>query len=350
MESFEKERLIARISAGFLRFNFGGRPHMLFPPTREQRYIGEEIYNDVFEEVRFAGLLTSQEAVELRIKMGEWSKQEEERLLGLQKDIEQLKVGLVEHSLRSNEQKVIRLNIERAEKEVLALYHKKHLWDDSTIEGVCNLARFHFFLLAGLTDHNRVPCWHRDDFLDQPTSILEPAISIFSSSRLSERQFRELARTEPWHGRWSLIKSAEQMFKVAGVDLTEDQKALCLWSKMYDNIYDHSECPSDEIINDDYALDGWMIIQRRKRHADKDREEVEAKVGNNPKIANAGEIFVVADTEEDAKKINAVNPLPVKIMKQQRQRVLEQKGIVKETEMPDVEQKLRLAFNQMRKG
>ena len=53
---------------------------------------------------------------------------------------------------------------------------------------------------------------------------------------------------------------------------TVPQITLVSLSRMYDNVYKSPECPPDEIIADNYAIDGWFIEQheeRKKRQKEK---------------------------------------------------------------------------------
>jgi hypothetical protein len=80
-------------------------------------------------------------------------------------------------------------------------------------------------------------------------------------------------------------------------------------------------------------LDGWMIIQRRKREAEVDKQAL----GNNTnqKIANSDEVFYMAETIEDARKIEKMNDGVGTMLKKQRMSFLKEKGEVAEIMMPD---------------
>ena len=44
---------------------------------------------------------------------------------------------------------------------------------------------------------------------------------------------------------------------------------------MYDNIQESMDCPTEDVINDDDMLDGWFIVQNRKREKDKKEKDVD---------------------------------------------------------------------------
>ena len=121
---------------------------------------------------------------------------------------------------------------------------------------------------------------------------------------------------------------------------------------MYDRIHESPDCPSEGVLDDDDMLDGWLLVQRKKREADQKKQEVEGAV--NTKIANADEIYVKVESYEDAKKIDLLNPSHVNRTKRQRLQQLKEKGVIKEQEFKDVQLKrsmeMRQAFTQQVKG
>ena len=94
-------------------------------------------------------------------------------------------------------------------------------------------------------------------------SFLDLILSKINEHRIDESEYRDLARNEPWRSYWNIAKSS--VFGIPVIDFSEEQKTLCVWSKVYDNVYESSECPPENCINDDDYLDSWFIIQRRKR-------------------------------------------------------------------------------------
>jgi len=109
---------------------------------------------------------------------------------------------------------------------------------------------------------------------------------------------------------------------------------------MYDNIYQHPKSPAEEIIADDDMLDGWVIVQRREREGDVNRAAGEA-VGNE-KIRGSEEVYVPADTADDAKKVLSMNDGFAKATIKQRFALLRKRGEVAELEMPDTAMRLRM--------
>ena len=122
-----------------------------------------------------------------------------------------------------------------------------------------------------------------------------------------------------------------------------------IWSRMYDNVYESMECPTDDVIEDDDMLDGWFILQRKKREKDKAEQEIQSQT-NNQKISQSAEIFVFADNKESAKKINETNSVHSQAVKKQRMAVIQSKGEASDLDFQDQQLKIRTQQNEMYKN
>jgi hypothetical protein len=167
---------------------------------------------------------------------------------------------------------------------------------------------------------------------------------------LSADNIRMLARTMPWSWLWGILKTNGKLF--SNDALTNEQQSLISWSVMYDRIHESPDCPSDDIINDDDMLDGWLLIQRKQREAERKKQEVESAVGG--KIVNADEIFIPVETAEDALKVDLLNSPRAVNIKKQRLRQIKAEGMVKEQSLKDMKlrqaMQMRQEFSQKIKG
>jgi cation diffusion facilitator CzcD-associated flavoprotein CzcO len=117
---------------------------------------------------------------------------------------------------------------------------------------------------------------------------------------------------------------------------------------MYDNIQESMECPNKEVIEDDDMLDGWFIIQHKKREKDRVEKEFENST-KNEKIKNAPEVFVVA-SKEKAEKINDMNDMNAKMIKHQRKLALDRYGSLDEQNLPDQRRNIQAMANNQNRG
>ena len=107
---------------------------------------------------------------------------------------------------------------------------------------------------------------------------------------------------------------------------------------MYDNIAESPDSPSEDVLEDDDMLDGWLLIQRREREKDKKEKSVESVIGNQ-KISGADEVFVAAKSQEDIDRINQLNDMQAAIVREQRlSQIKSSDGGVKHQDLDDVKQ------------
>ena len=165
---------------------------------------------------------------------------------------------------------------------------------------------------------------------------------------------RAIARKEPWRSMWKHGKESNLLGKPSS-EFTKDQLALCMYSSMYDNVYQSSESPNEKVIEDDDCLDGWFISQRRKYEKDKKKQELEGMI-TNPKIANSQEVFVVAADQEAAQEIYDLNNPVARATIQQRKEVIDSSdGEISFTKFHDIRQDIaveshKAAISKMKGG
>ena len=107
---------------------------------------------------------------------------------------------------------------------------------------------------------------------------------------------------------------------------------------MYDSIHESMESPSDDIIEDDYAIDGWFTVQRRKR--DDGRKESEA---NN--LPESAEVFVPVSNKKEVRRVHDMNTQQGKHVIKSRMKDLEEQGSLEEGQFSHVKQDLAMKAN-----
>jgi pyruvate/2-oxoglutarate dehydrogenase complex dihydrolipoamide dehydrogenase (E3) component len=135
------------------------------------------------------------------------------------------------------------------------------------------------------------------------------------------------------------------LFGKPTINWTDEQKTLVVISKMYDSAYEHPECPPESVIQDDDMFDGWMIIQRREHEKNKDKNRNE-KILKDKKLGNAKEVFLVANSKEEAQNIYSLNNANSRNTIKERQNIILHTGSeVSETDLPDVKRELVMQQN-----
>jgi hypothetical protein len=116
-----------------------------------------------------------------------------------------------------------------------------------------------------------------------------------------------------------------------------------MFTKMYDNAREHSECPTDNIFEDDDLFDGWMILQRRENEKQKNKNRA-SKLLEGKNLKNANEVFLVAGSQDEAQNIYDLNdPVSRNIIKERNNIVNNNKDAqIHEQNLPDVQRQLMM--------
>lgn len=347
MEFAYREFLISRICAGLFKFKYQEKNLFIKQPTRLQRYISNEIYHEVFIDCLEDGLYDNLSLNKFMYTKGFWDNEREDLLNKLPKEIENFKVALYESKFRSDQKETIRRCLSIAKNKHEELVSEKNKYNYLSAAGTALAAKMKYIIGISLYRSNEKPVYTDDDFWQSDDPLLDFAVSEYYSSRISEPMFREIARTEPWKSYFNVKACEGGVFQNAVVDLTDEQRILLAWSSLYNNIAEHPECPPDRIVNDDDCIDGWLILQRRKRLSDIEQQEGESLL-ENEKIRNSEEVYIMAGSREDADRIEEMNSDLGKAIKEVRMRKLREKGHVEQLDMPDVRQRMIAEFNNMR--
>lgn len=343
MESYEKELIIRRICAGHVRCRVRGETWLLTPPSRNQLYEAQEIFADALADAEEDGLYTDAELLDFLLDNHLWDTERSKLLAKLPEEIEEFKLGLFKSSFKSNEKKAIRRAIRTAEAKLEELHEQRHAYDHLSTTGYATLIRARFLTWVGLRKENESEAFWKatGDFIDE---VMRAA----AQKRIAEEEYREVSRSEPWRSLWGSHKAEGSLFGVAAVDYTEEQRSLVGWSMLYDNVFEHPECPADAVINDDDVLDGWLIHQRRER--EKRQKETRSETATSDKIKNADEVYFPANNVEEAREINELNDEVAKANKRKRFAKLKEKGQLQDHQMPDQRQRLRMELANMQRN
>ena len=335
-----REFFVSRIKSGVVHIQRQGITIYVNSPTILENLESNYFAIEAYEDAEFEGVMSQEEMLEWMINNGLWSEEDEERMSGLKKDIEKLTVEIYKNREDDFLREQIRKGIRAGEQQYTEVNSKKTQFEENTCEGVALLSKHRWIIENCCTFSDGRPY----DFENISPEFI---MAEYQRSFLSETQLRELARTEPWKSQWSISdKSGKDIFLYPDRELTNDQKGLLIWSNMYDNIQEHMECPPNEVIEDDDVLDGWFLIQREKRKKEKLEQEFEENT--NSKINNAHEVFMVGNKSQE--KVDTLNSPTAKMFKNQREKLIKQKGHVEQGEFFDEKLGMRGQQNDMYKN
>jgi len=337
MKQHEREYFVSRVRSGFYLTKFNESRIKILTPTIENEFEINQSYMDSYEVSLDKGLKTEEEMVEWMRQRSLWEDKDDERIKGLEKDVERCKLEIFQAANNQELKEQIRKYIRAGEKQLVDMRNKKSKYFLNTCNGIANMTKIHTMLKL-CSYIGSEPC----DFNLMPIDIIS---NIYFSMILHESSVRELARNDPWRGLWAMNDSnSYSLFANRDRELSIDQKNILIWSRMYDNVQESLDCPADDIMQDDDMLDGWFIHQKNKR--EKEKAEAELEDTMNEKVANSSEVYIVAKSEKDHERINSMNNPHASMVKKQRMAVIKSKGEASQLDFQDERLKLRTQQNQ----
>jgi hypothetical protein len=190
-----------------LRLKINHKTYVLRTPTPDESYLAEEIYQSVYDESLADGLFSEAEFLEFLADYRIWGEAEENRLALVTKDIEEFKVQLFELSFRSIEKSKTQAKLAVAKKELLRLYNLRHAYDYTTCEGAAASARIRYLIGTSLRTHaNKKVSWRTH------SNIIEQAIELYYKNMITEAEYREIVRNEPFNSMWNASRTEGSLF------------------------------------------------------------------------------------------------------------------------------------------
>ncbi len=323
-----------------LPFEHNGRLFFISSPSRENKFAAESFFLEYYRKALDGGALSEEGISKLLLKYNIWNPEKEKTMTALEKDMENIKVNMFENYLSSNKVQTLREGLNQTKKLWLSFSQDKSSFDSLSAKSLALSCKQHFLVGCSIFVRkgkpfwkNPLKCWKISD------EVLGSAYHKLNDHILTEDDYRELARSNSWRNIWSTRKGAGNFWGRAVVDLSSHQRHLLAWSNLYDNVYKNSSVPSDEVINDNDLLDGWMIVQRRKRESEAHKSYIESKTSNK-KILSSEEVFVMS-TADNFDKVFNMNDLEGKIAFKRRMAQIQREGIVEETQMMDRQMEIR---------
>lgn len=342
MNNSEIALFLYRIFTGKLFFTYNNDQYELRCPDTDIKYQAEILYNTIVNEEKFHNWIREENLNSVMISLGVWHNNTDTLLTQLDKKIENLKADLYTNRFRTKETEQTRKKIATTYKEIDKISSIKHNFFTNTLEGYAESIKHEFIICSTLYQNNKKV------FINNHKNIVSYThfnniVSEVNKYVLNIKDYKNIARSQLWKSYWN-SGDKNNIFCKYSIDLTDEQRSLLNISRMYDSVYEHPECPEDNVIKDDDMLDGWMIIQRRIAEKNKKQKSV-----TNDKIANASEIFIVGD-KEDVGNIIDLNTDQNKALLMEKLKYIQNQGSeVEDYNLPDVQMDLQMQARQLRK-
>jgi hypothetical protein len=352
MDIAEQERLVAQIAWGCLWFADSDTSYILRPSTIAEQAKAARVYEAALRRAQADELLSDDEWIEAHISRGEWSIEEEEKMEALKKDIRTLKRGMLDYVYQTDKLETIRRAVRKAESVFSELAQRRQSLLLHSAEHFATMSQQRYLIGRVTLRVDESPLWPDElefDAIEDHSLLDRLSRYFFDDSRLRDSVIRQLARSVAWRALWSSMTTCGCIFNGNPMEWSQNQKQLVYWSKVYDNVFESYDRPTDEVVNDDDLLDSWFLRQGDKSDERLTKKMADDILGVNNKKTKPGantETFVIT-SREGAAKVYAMNDARGRIEIQMRQREMNKKGVMREQDFAVVQQELRIQAQQM---
>ena len=317
MESYEKEYFLSKILLGYKIVEYRDLVLHIHPPNIKQNFLAQKIFKETYEEALLSGVFTRKEMLDFMIEQGVWSKEHEDLIKKNLKLMEDAKVEIYKNFAIAGKREAHRATLKDLENKQKNLYTTKHQNDHADCQGLATFARWNWLIENTTTYEDGTP-------YDFSKLGVGHVLRLSSQETLESYEFREIARFGNWQVMWANSGSnPERVFNKPATQLTTEQQELVSWTRLYDNIGEATEPPPDEVVNDDDALDGWLISTRRKREKLLKQQKLD---GLTDKHQGADEVMLVANTREEVEEVYGLNDGESRMAVKSRMEELENSG------------------------
>lgn len=345
MNDAELELLLYRILSGKVLFYYKNDQYELRPVSADTRYEAQIIYDNIINDEKYNDWIREDSLDFLLITTGLWTRDTKQILKDIEKKIDRTKVDMYLSASLSDKLKKLRRSLNEYKNQLNKILEHRHNLFANTLEGYATGIKNEYILCNTLfKNNNRV--FPKNISSDQASYVyFNDLVTEVNKQNLPIEMYKKLSRSGMWRSYWNCNK--EKIFNKSVCDWTDDQRTLVSITKMYDNVYEHPECPNDEIIEDDDMLDGWMIHQREKNKKAKKQAMIDDM---NPKLKNAQEVFLFPQNNQDLEEIIGLNSEQSLMRMKQKVAYVKNNGEVEDGALPDVQNELRSQLAQAAKN
>lgn len=303
----DQENILYRILSGYYYVSIDDTRYKIIMPNLNIKQEAHHFYLDYMDKLKYdTDHWLSASQIDILLKYYNlWNLEKESQLKDVQNKLENSKVDLylnfIDIKLKTKNKSLIK----SFNKLIDKLLFEKTYFDNLTLESYCNSLKNQHIIMNSIYDSNNKKIFNINDFNNIDSLFLDKILHEIYTHTLSIDNLKSFAKSDLWRSYWDSQK--ENIFDKHVSELTDDQRMLINISKSLDSIREHMEAPSQEIINDNDALDGWMIHQFRKREDEKKKSAMENRANTAIKSREHSNVFFMTDDPEEKKQIYAMN-------------------------------------------
>ena len=348
MDYADAVRLYDRVVNSVSIVPHDGELFYIYDPRPMDRQLANLRYEEVVDELNGSEVISQQLSVRILESKHLWNEIKEKELESINSRRDALNKELPRLEFQSQRKRMILKELGKLEIQGKLLLTQKNVFSTNTVEYLATVEKYKKLVFLLTYKHGKRVWKDWCAFIrTEDTFVTKLMNSAFFNPDLTETNLRFLSHNEPWRSTWVASKKSGNLFSRPMADMTDYQRIIVSWSLVYDSVYEHPDCPSDEAINDDLQLDAWLLIQSEKRKSQQTGNEVSKMISDNPRINDAQEVGIIVDSFEDAKRVYNLNDRSVKSTLRQRNEKIRTEGSVSEGNMPDTKFDLQMQANKM---
>lgn len=333
---------MSRIIAGYCEVVIGDITYEIRDHSFTQEHDARIYSKKILGEISDDGL-TEAARLEILQERNIWNGRLDAEMHGLINHQKVLLDEIKKSEFKSKQKQRLLATLEANKRRVSELSDIENRLSAVTVENFARIEKYKR-ILYWCTYVNGERCWKTwDQFEREDAAIVTRLVNeAFFNRQCGEKEIRDIARSEPWRSLWKSSTGRDSLFGKPVVQYSSMQRELAYWSLVYDSVFESSECPADDVIQNDDLLDAWFADQADKRKTKGKSTEVK-----NDKIANAQAVGIFVDSPEDAEKVYNLNDPITKGKIKQREQFIAAKGKVAEEMLPEAQQEMRMQMNKL---
>jgi hypothetical protein len=299
------EKLLYRILLGYYYIFVHNKKYKIINPSVEIKYEAEILYDQIIEENKFDKTWLTEKEIKFYLNINNiWNDKKEDQLKEYKKAIDNIKIDIYLNFHNDKQFKYYCSELKSVVKQIEFLENEKNCMSHLDIKTHATNMKQQFIILNTIysTETNQLYFDPYSEFNDNLS--LQKFIQEITDNIILPQDIRSLAKSDIWKI-YSLTSKLEQDI----LNVNDEYKYLIHFDKMYDNVRQHPDCPSEDIIQYDDALDGWFIFQNRKAEKEKKKKSILDKIDNNTKNNKGEHVFLFTGDKKEAQDIHELNDL-----------------------------------------
>lgn len=334
------EHNLYRVINGYYFIDINNTTYKVIYPDNIVKYNAQKLYLDLVEDNKYDNRWYASNQINFILdQQGIWNREKQNFLEQQEKILETEKIALYQNYTNQDRKKSHKKSIEILNKSINSMIQEKTSLDYLTLHFFAETTKYEFIIMHCIYDtkYNK-KVFNSSSIDNSKYQNIQKISKAVLAQQLNTSDLRNIAKSDLWQSYYS----EDRTFPVCSSLQNDDQRHLIRLTKMYESVRQHPDAPSDEVILDDDALDGWFLFQKAKSQQEKNKNQIMDRIGGSNNMNKAGELFVVTNDLGESRTIHNLNDAKTKQDLARTKQIAQSKGSVKWTDLDHVIQnKLR---------